>query len=489
MPLDSLPEEQSAAESTEQLQDAELPTTSRHLVELMEQALRQLGAAMLSVRLYGHRHAMADAALKNAHDSLVSLLRRRAPCTLQLLEGLPQFDEVPMADLRDQYRDLLVRARARLIEGISFAEGVTIEELRALAELMQLPAQEVIAGGGPRRLLQQKGVVHLALGLIERDQDADTQRTEEKEQAIGYYETALTAFREVWATAALGRYPEIGVARECVRSIVQSVLKNSSALAGLAGLKRYDDYTHTHSVHVSVYSVLIGKELMLDEEQLVMLGVAGLLHDVGKAEVPIEIVNKPGKLSTAEWRLMQAHSVNGAKILQVGGADMNIPTRAAFEHHIHVNMSGYPKLTRPRKLSFYSLAVTIADFYDALTTVRPYKRAFLPDECLNLMAMDSGIQFEPRLFDYFVRGMGRFPVGSVVQLDTGEYAVVSEVNRELPERPQVKIVIDADGTHRETPLEVDLAAREGDDYRRSALRCVDPITRGINVRAYVEGRG
>jgi len=486
---DRLPErDPTAAELTEQLHDAELPTTTRALVEAMEQTVRDLASAVNAVRDYGGRHASATTRLRAAHAALTALLKMRAPCTLQFIEGVPQFDEVPMLDLREQYRDLMARARARKIEGISFQEGVTVDELRALGEVLGRPSKEVADAGGPRPLMQAAGVLRIILGLIERDTASSGPGEEAREQAVAEYQRTLHAFRDVWAQAALGRLPEIGRAQECVRNMVQSVLGNAAALAGLASLKRYDDYSHTHSVHVAVYSVLLGKELMLDEDELVMLGVSGLLHDVGKAEVPLEVVNKPGKLTTAEWRLMQSHTWRGARILQEGGAAMAIPARAAYEHHLHLNMQGYPRLTRPRKLTLYSMAVTIADFYDAVSTVRPYKRAFLPDDCLRLMMANSGIQFEPRLLDYFVRGMGLFPVGSLVQLDTGEYAVVLEINPEDRERPKVKIVIDAEGQHLDQPRDADLTERGGREFARTALRCVDPLTRGVNIRAFVDTR-
>ncbi|MGH7557872.1 MAG: HD-GYP domain-containing protein [Gemmatimonadota bacterium] len=268
--------------------------------------------------------------------------------------------------------------------------------------------------------------------------------------------------------------------RRAVQSIVDQVLQDETLLIGLTCLRDYDEPTFTHSVNVCIFSISLGQRIGLSRLELYELGMAALLHDIGKVDVPYEVLNKAGGLSDEEWRTMRRHTVFGSWRLLAERVPGTIPVHemlVAFEHHLNLDLSGYPALYAPRRLVFYSRIVEIADAFDAGTTPRVYKtEPITPAEMVRILERGARTRFDPVLVKAFVGMLGIYPVGCVCLLDTGEIAVVMAPDPDVKnvERPRVRLVVGADGERFDGPI-VSLAEKDrAGGYRRSVARVLDP---------------
>jgi putative nucleotidyltransferase with HDIG domain len=249
-------------------------------------------------------------------------------------------------------------------------------------------------------------------------------------------------------------------------------------------IKDYDNYTFNHCVNVGVLAMSLGAARGLDVMSVKSLGIAGQLHDIGKTMIPKLILNKPGKLSSAEFDEMKRHPELGAKIIrEMEGLDPYI-AQIVLGHHLHYNRSGYPEWAQ--KLPFNELIdiVAIADTYDAITTLRVYQHPVNPRAALTEMQTIAGTYLDRDLVAAFVEMMGKYPVGTLVRLDTNEVAVVYRPNPLDDEAPMVRILIEGDGSRLKVPREQSLVEQDGSRYA-SVVAVVDPLLKNIDVGRFV----
>jgi putative nucleotidyltransferase with HDIG domain len=253
-------------------------------------------------------------------------------------------------------------------------------------------------------------------------------------------------------------------------------MREPSTMVGLAMLKDYDNYTFNHCVNVGILAMALGTSVGLDPEQIKVLGVAGHLHDVGKVMVSREVLNKPGKLTTAEFEEMKRHAELGESIVnQMIGIDPEV-VRIVLGHHRRCDRSGYPE--RAVKLPDDPMIdiIAIADTYDALTTLRVYQAAISPRAALQSMERLSGPVLNTALFEEFKLLLGPYPVGTLVRLDNNEVGVVSQPNPFAPAAPVVRVLLDSEGGQLALPKE----CATGDGNQR-IVATVDPHVKGIDV--------
>lgn len=269
---------------------------------------------------------------------------------------------------------------------------------------------------------------------------------------------AKQAVVAMFSEARLGRAVDSERAQSLVQEISDSITRNPGALISLARLKTADDYTYMHSVAVCALMVALARQLQLDDEQARLAGMAGLLHDLGKATIPLEVLNKPGKLTDQEFAVVRSHSVKGFQMLKEGGDVPAAVLDACLHHHEKVDGSGYPRKLRGDSISVIARMTAICDVYDAVTSDRPYKRAWDPAESLRRMAGWTNDHFDARIFQAFVKSIGIYPVGSLVRLASGRIGVVTEQAPAALTMPVVKVFFSTKSDLRIPPERVDLAA-------------------------------
>ncbi|MDP3537937.1 MAG: HD-GYP domain-containing protein [Azonexus sp.] len=265
-------------------------------------------------------------------------------------------------------------------------------------------------------------------------------------------EAVVSMFQE----ARMGKAIEAEAAAPLVEEISNSMMRNPGALISLARLKTADDYTYMHSVAVCALMIALARQLGLDEEQTKQAGMAGLLHDLGKAMIPAEILNKPGKLTDAEFTLVKTHPEEGHKLL-LGGIGINEITKdVCLHHHEKVDGSGYPKSLNGETMSLFAKMGAVCDVYDAITSNRPYKAGWDPAESIKRMAEWTG-HFDPIVFQAFVKSLGIYPIGSLVKLASGKLGVVVEQGEQSLLKPKVKVFFSTKSVAYIKPEIIDLA--------------------------------
>jgi HD-GYP domain-containing protein (c-di-GMP phosphodiesterase class II) len=276
-----------------------------------------------------------------------------------------------------------------------------------------------------------------------------------------------------------------------VQGIVDAILTDSASMIGLTTLREFDDYTFVHSVNVCILSVALGRRLGLTKIQLLDLGLAALLHDIGKSRVPLELLNKRGPLDPADRLSLQTHTWQGVLALfalPTGGVRPWRSMTAAYEHHMRTDLSGYPKPARPRTLSLYSKIIAVTDGFDAATTTRVYQDApWTPADVLLGMRDNPSLGLDPVVVKAFINLTGIYPVSTLVVLDTFELAIVIAANPEATalSRPLVRIVMDDRGNLTNDPTLVDLTVRTPtNQFARTIIRTEDPQRYGINIGDY-----
>jgi HD-GYP domain-containing protein (c-di-GMP phosphodiesterase class II) len=343
------------------------------------------------------------------------------------------------------------------------------------------------------RQLSDAGFTSIELGPPQDDQLDDDEAEQFKQSANHTYTRSVALARDVINSVRIGHTPSIKKIKRVVQGIVDQILNDETSLIGLTAIRDYDDYTFTHSVNVCIFSVALGRRLGMSKLQLFDLGLSALMHDIGKSRIPVSILRKSEDLSDEDWRGIAAHPWLGVLVLfQLKGQQEEVSYRAmtvAYEHHMRGDLSGYPKVVRPRSLSMTSKIVAVADGYDAATSRRSYQTVpYSPAAVLQEMRDNPSRGMDPVIVKAFINLLGIYPVGTLVVLDTFELAVVSASNPRLDalSRPIVRIVSDAQGNVVVPPLEVDLAQADSKgDYPRTIIKMADPDRYGINVGDYI----
>jgi len=429
--------------------------------QIADEMLRRFAASLRSAQLYSRGHPIIARNLQ-ALSAAIQLLHGLQPSVVIGVVGEQVIvDDTPLAK-GDTLGPLLRRLQQIGIERITIDRGVTADELSAFIDAVT--AADAAAGD----VSAFPPLPHIRVGRVTIEQRVEGD-LHDMAAIKRMYTEAVGAARGIWDTAQSEGTPDATVARTMIDGLAQAVSQNRTALLALTTLKNYDNYTFTHMVNVSILTMGQARGLGIDGPLLREFGLAALMHDIGKVRTPLEVLNKPEKLTDDEFEIMKRHTVEGAEILR---KTPDIPALApvvAFEHHLRIDGSGYPTGVARTSLNIGTMLCSIADVYDAMRSQRKYQQAFPTDRILAVMKRNDGHQFDQHLVRRFVQLIGIYPVGNLVKLNTGDVAVVIKAYAPDPHRPRARVLLDREGRRLELPYELNLWETPEDPSRPSSI--------------------
>lgn len=340
---------------------------------------------------------------------------------------------------------------------------------------------ENILGDAPDEGAKAAETVEARVFTLEEPVDIrdEVEFREEIKAARGIRDEAESTVTAIMHDVRMGKSLVREQVEKTVDNIVRSIFRNRDAITSLANLKRYDAYTFTHCVNVSILSIALGRHLGLRREDLFKLGVGAILHDIGKMLIPEGLLNKPGDYNEAELSLMRQHALLGADFLSAARFIALESIHVAGGHHERYDGSGYPSGLAGATIHFFARITGISDVYDAMTTNRVYQKAITPTDTLKFMYTRGKIHFGPELVEKFIQCMGIYPIGSLVELSSGDIGLIKSVNRSDLLHPMVSVVLDRHKRPCRRPLDIDLAS----ENKRRIIRAVDPEIYAVTVES------
>ncbi len=448
--------------------------------------------------IYDRNNFVIDRLSRECLQVIHEILKSEAQLVVKIVRDNLFFNNIRIQIKADQYailRAFLQEMRKKWIGEIEVAEGVQEEELKDFVYLL-VSLQENVESNYlyVRKHLEMRGLPKFSVAKLEayKDEEIYVDSEDRKRYSKEVYFKSINLVKELMEGVKSQRMLNTRKAKRLMQSAVNAIIQDEATLLGLANIKNYDDYTFNHSVNVAIYAIALGQRVGIPKRYLSYLGMAGLFHDIGKTRIPIEILNKEGKLTPEEWSLMKLHSLMGAEIIMGMKEWGELSARlisGAFEHHLRYDLTGYPKLTRKKRVSLFGRIIALADFYDALVRPRVYNRyPYVSEKILGFMLERSGKDFDPTLVKIFVNMLGIFPLGTLVLLNTDEMGVVVQTSEdaELIDRPKVCLLYYSDGEYRKGKVvdlkEVDEVTR---DFKRTIVRTLDPNEYNINVAEFL----
>jgi len=306
--------------------------------------------------------------------------------------------------------------------------------------------------------LQQLGITYVYIEDSRTDDIAPRFKVSEETRKHTIV-TIETLFKEIQCQPNLSKIFTLEKEAERFQQLIQNMLtemrQNTDLVSLLTDIYVYDDYTFSHSFNVTLYALALGIELKLSNKELIQLGLGAILHDIGKMCVPIEILNKPDKLTEKEYELMKKHTEMGFEILRQSYTIPLLAAHCAYQHHERLDGSGYPRGLKGDEIHYFGRLLAIVDVFDAVTSNRVYRRAMLPHEGLEILYSGAGTKFDKEMVEAFRRAIAVYPVGLFVELNDGRKGVIAKQNDQLSERPIVRILEEGDVQLKE-PYEIDL---------------------------------
>jgi putative nucleotidyltransferase with HDIG domain len=441
-----------------------------HRSRLSDELSRRLAAAIRGAQLYAPGHPLVTRSARALAETLSLAHQSTASVAIGIVGEELVVGDIPVPRAAETMSELMRRLSQLGIERIIIDRGVQDSEIEQLVTV-------VARGEGRDATAPLARLPHIRVGRLEVDEQAPAS-SGDIATFRRLYNDAVKVAGDLWDSARAEGAPDADAARDVVDSLAQAVAQNRTALLSLTALKNYDNYTFTHMVNVSILTMGQARGLGIDGPLLREFGMAGLMHDIGKVQVPNEILNKPDKLTDAEFTILKRHTVDGAQILRKTPEMPTLAPVVAFEHHLRADGSGYPAAVRPQ-LNLGTTLAGIADVYDAMRSKRVYQSASPSERILAVLRHNDGAQFDQNLVRRFVQLLGIYPAGNMVRLDTGEVAVVRQAYAPDPYRPQVRILFGADGAALATPQDMNLW--EVDDGPPRSIRApVDPAEYGID---------
>lgn len=480
-------------------------TTSQETVYAMDESmhfdifLRALYSLLQTVKIHDDSNRMTIDGVRHFIEAHRQSCVDEDSITIKISNGRIYVNDEKIKYKKDNkyiLENIIEYLGKRGIEGLLFhvsMQSCTIDQILLFVRLFDRSEHETSPLAWLLAELEEKELTWVEFIAKEvRDELGGDLDDSPKKRAQKHYTYALASFKEVAHKLASQKRAGIRKTVRVVQNMVENILEDEDIFSAMSTLRIFDDYTFTHSVNVALLSMCIGKRIGLSKKALERLGIAAIFHDLGKIELPQNLLNKPGKLTEEEYKKIQKHSLNSARLIVKLRASRDRKAKILlppFEHHLKYDLSGYPHTNWKNPISLFGRIITIADVYDAITSQRVYRQTTLsPDRALGRMLKGAGIDFDPIILKVFINMMGVYPVGTLLKFETGEMGLVKKTSEEdCGARPIVVLLI-PDGQGGYLPGDtVDLTEInfETGGYLRSVSESFHPSDYGIQPAEFI----
>jgi putative nucleotidyltransferase with HDIG domain len=445
----------------------------RQQEERIVSLIRSLGTSLKNRGLYPPAHPLVRKPVEKCFSEILLFFADRQELALAISDETLVFEGVPIFNLTSSLELFTARLAAIGIPAIVFEKGLVQADIEHLIRFLHETKEEGLSPSDIQERIEEMGVTHIRVKPPSEEGEDDFSLARE------IYGNAIDAVASVMEEIRKGRIPSGAESDRVVRDISGMLQRNRDAILALTLIRNFDEYTYNHSVNVAVISLAIAEALSLDSQEKTEIGVAGLLHDVGKTQVALDLIRKPGNLTVQEFEEIKKHPEEGFVLL---GKMSHIRPASAYmvrEHHLRYDRKGYPELGTEYAVNPRSQIIAVADCYDAITTMRAYQMAKPPLEALELMGELAGKSIDPDILSVFKNVMGGYPIGTMVRLSTMEVGVVVGVGPEGRGPIRVSVLVDRQGTPLPRPEEVEIAGLDAvaatASTGRSILGTVNPL--------------
>jgi len=466
---------------------------SKVLSRTIDEIFIRFSAALRTAQIYEPNNQTFIGHIHSLFSLLENIISQEGGASFQFQENTLFFNNTRIKfDLfsYNNFRFMADEFREKNIGTISLEPGLDEKELSEFIVLFSATGvMEDESFEDISTQLISRGVTHISLeGIHPYDAAARLKAEKVKPAAIKVFFRSIKYLKESFENNKENQKLQLKTARRLIQAMVDLIGRDESFLIGMTNIKNYDDYIVNHSTNVAVLSLCFGLRLGLEKQELTELGLSAFFHDIGKLDIPEEILDKKDKLSEEERKIMEKHTLHGVEKLLSLKDSSCLPVKTLYvtlEHHLWANLSGYPKYWKRNKINLFSKIIKICDFFDSVTTERPYRDYVLTrDQALSVMLEKSGTEFDPVLLKVFASMVGVYPIGSLVALNTEELGIVVEANPEiaLMLRPKVKLITDKNGKKIDGEI-IDLTEMDPTkgEYIRSIVKSLDP--RQYNIQA------
>ncbi len=460
-----------------------------------EEFLHNFYSLSQTARIHSDTHTLVIEGIEKFSESINSCMDNDS-LTFKISNDQLYVDDEKLAynrTTKNLFDNIIRFFDTRSLEGVRLLEAVTqasAREILAFMRLLDISGQQPEPLAWLKDSLAAENIEWVVLvKKTERPQDEESYKSkaERRERARKDYTYTKASIEEVAQKIKEGK-GEVGVRKtvRVVQDLVTNLIEDDEVYSAISTLRVFDDYTYTHSVNVGMLSMCIGRRINLSRRNLVNLGMCALFHDLGKIEIPNEVLHKKDKLNESELQMIEEHSLNSSRLMLKLKASPDSKARLLvpmFEHHLKYDLSGYPHADWKKPLTLFGKIISIADQYDTLTSSRAYRKSVLsPDRALGYMFDRAGRDYDPILIKVFINIMGVYPVGTLMRLDTDELAlVVSSPSREFSKRPLVCVLEKGsdDSYKKKEIINLDERDPETGNYVREIIETYHPSDLGI----------
>jgi len=433
--------------------------------------IRALGTSLKNRRLYPPSHPLVRSAVEKCFSDILLFFTERQELALAISDGTLVFEGVPIFNLTSSLDLFMARLSAIGIPAIVFEKGLAPEDIERFILFLHETKEEGLSPSDVQERIEKMGITHIRVIPPTDDEEDDYSL------ARTTYDNAVNTVVLLMQEIRMGRIPSGAESERVVKDITGMLKRNRDAIMALTLIKNFDEYTYNHSVNVAVISLAIADALSLSIQEKAEVGVAGLLHDIGKTQLALDLIRKPGNLTFQEFEEIKKHPEEGFVLL--GKMPHIRPTSAYMvrEHHLRYDRKGYPELGPDYPVNPQSQIIAVSDCYDAITTMRAYQKAKQPLEALEIMGKLSGKSLDANILAVLKSVMGSYPIGTMVRLNSMEVGVITGVGPAGLGPIKIQILVDRQGNPLPRPEEIELVeiAARTPHPRRSILGTVNPL--------------